>query len=141
MVHHGEESSGCQDVLTRLHQLRQGQGKFMPCHGFFRVGIEPAAAHGTIGGVTDYGAKRTNGKETPGTAGIGPDNINLLFQTIAKDILACYSHQRALQLQTDYTCLWEAACQKQGYHSTTSAQIEQRGGGSGRDKIRQQKGV
>jgi len=141
MVHHGEQSPACQDVLTPLHQLHQGQGKFMPSHGFFRLGMKPAAAHGTIGGITDYSAKRTSGKETLGTADIGLDNVYLMFQAIAQDILARHSHQGSPQLQTDYACLREAACQKQRHNSTARAQIEQRARGSSRNKIRQQKGV
>jgi hypothetical protein len=86
----------CQDVPTRLHQLQQGQGQFMPRHGFFRVGIEPATTHGTIGWVTDYSAKRSGGKELLGTAGIGLDKVYLAFQAIAKDILACHRGQGSL---------------------------------------------
>jgi hypothetical protein len=82
-----------QEVLARLYQLRQGQGQFMSCHGFFRVGVEPATTHGTIGWVTDYGAKRTGGKKALSTAGIGLDHGYLALQGIAKDILTGHSDQ------------------------------------------------
>jgi hypothetical protein len=83
-------------MLARLDELEQGEGEFVPGHGLFGVGIEPATAYRAIGRITHHRAKRCGRKEACGAAYVRLDKGHLARQIIVHHILTGYRQQRRL---------------------------------------------
>jgi hypothetical protein len=111
-------------MLTRLDQLLESQGKLMPRHGRYWIGIQPSTTHHAIGGIAHHCIKGSGWEEMGYLTGIGAQDSQSGRKAILHNILSGCSHKRFLQFESDDCGMRKASCQHQGDDATASTNIE-----------------
>ena len=139
MIYHNEQTSSAQQMLGCLHQLRQGNGEFVPRYRLLWVWVQAPMAHRPVGRITHHGTEHTGGEKRRYLAQISLDNAYTVLQAITDHVLLGEHSQRALEFQTDTVEMRESTCQEERHHPAASTEVDAGGRRCGRHKVCKEK--